>query len=656
MGGRSPWRRRAAFVAWNLLAVGLLLECVFQVGACWEREELTDLAVPVDEDALRVLAVGDSWVAGAEAPQGEGFVDHLGRELGATLGGRDVQLFNLGRTGANSAHVALTVLDEGPRLRPDLIVVLVGQNNASNFARVAEVEERLGREAGFRPWEHLRTWKAARILWTNARGGSDYTEAEAPFPEPVRGPDGMPVCADPWLQEGPARAYRDREASRAEGAWAVLQAAARRDVGAAARIAVAIAQARGWDTTSRDPSAPTATERSEAIDRYALLRLARMQGNWRGVRYHGGAFIDSPLESAIVDVGAAEALVLAGDWRRARRRLLAAHLRCPGFPDTIDLATRFPDTTRDGALYEALEFAPAGSLLAWEEAAVRAAVNELDASAQARRDWLEQNPADEDYRQQTARWLRRYQDRDEADRLLYGRVLEEGEAPPEPAVGSYEAWATWLARTADLGEPERALAAARRARQEAPASAAVSAQASRVLAAFGECEEAVATARDWFALDGDASTVSQALEPCQDARQVAATLEPLRAAWGPVGGVEAWTALVRAGHKPFELLFRDLDLVAEQASALGAELLLVNYPNPSEDHSALRAILADYGQSRGVPVLDLWGRFAANHDGEAWAARLGPNGHCNALGYREMADGILEYLRGPAGDTLRGAP
>jgi hypothetical protein len=78
VGGRSPWRRRAAFVAWNLLAVGLLLECVFQVGACWEREELTDLAVPVDEDALRVLAVGDSWVAGAEAPQGEGFVDHLG--------------------------------------------------------------------------------------------------------------------------------------------------------------------------------------------------------------------------------------------------------------------------------------------------------------------------------------------------------------------------------------------------------------------------------------------------------------------------------------------------------------------------------------------------------------------------------------------------
>ena len=135
--------RRLLFLLWTLVASLFLLELVLQVAALFFKAPAVDLAEDVDPEAVRVLAVGDSWVEGAEAPEGEGFVDHLGRELRTTKG-EPVQLFNLGRTGANSAHVALTVLDEAERIRPSVILVLVGQNNASNFYRVAEVEERIG--------------------------------------------------------------------------------------------------------------------------------------------------------------------------------------------------------------------------------------------------------------------------------------------------------------------------------------------------------------------------------------------------------------------------------------------------------------------------------------------------------------------------------
>jgi hypothetical protein len=122
-------------------------------------------------------------------------------------------------------------------------------------------------------------------------------------------------------------------------------------------------------------------------------------------------------------------------------------------------------------------------------------------------------------------------------------------------------------------------------------------------------------------------------------------LKGLREEWGPLGDPASWTALVKAGHRPFALLYRDLDLVLDTANEIGAQVLLLNYPNPSEDHVILRDVISDYSSTRGVHYLDLWSLFDARFDSNEWQQHLGPNGHCNAEGYRIMADEIINFLR-----------
>ncbi len=288
-------RQRLLFALWVVVASLLLLEGVLQVAALFVKPERQ--TGDLDPGAVRVLAVGDSWVDGAEAPDGEGFVDHLGREL-AEAAGQTVQVVNLGRTGANSAHAALTVLDEAPAIEPRLVLVLVGQNNASNFYRVAEVEERLGLGVGPRRLrDRIRTVKLARILWTNVRGGSGYTEAEArvlPSVPPLKtDAEGHPVFQAPLLSEEAGRSYLERDVAQAppptgdpiqDLAWEVLYATARRDLSGAALAAGRLVDLTGWPSADSRPSAPVATSQSELLARYALMRLARAQRGWRAVR------------------------------------------------------------------------------------------------------------------------------------------------------------------------------------------------------------------------------------------------------------------------------------------------------------------------------------------------------------------------------------
>lgn len=645
----SPLGRRIRFGLWVVFASWVLLEGVLQGLELFVRPERA--TGELDPDAVHVLAVGDSWVDGAEAPEGEGFVDHLGRELSG-VAGRPVQVINLGRTGANSAHAALTVLDEAPVVRPALILVLVGQNNASNFYRVAEVEERVGDGgARFAPWERLRTVKLARILVANARGGSGYDGATLPEIPPIeRDEQGRDLSRDPWLTQGPGLSYWRREMAREStltgpehAPWRVLFAAARRDFPAAAADALALVREHGWPEADPAPSAPTARNEGEALARYALLRLAREQRNWRAVRYHGGALLDYAPRSALTDLGTAEAALLAGDWRRARALLISAHNRAPGLPDAIDLAGRFPAAARDPDVMEVLEYPGPGGLLDHERARMLVEVFDTRAAEEATRAWLEQHPDDEVLRTDLARWLLASGEDDEAHALM-GIDDPPGTLPP-PTSPSPSRWRYHVARAGETGDREQALAAARAALAAVAApDADLLHTVATTLAAYGACEEGAEAADRWFLARGDGNGYAALLEPCLAAGDAAKRLAGLRSAWAPLGTEEAWTALVRAGHKPFELLYRDLDLIAAEARRTGGRVLLVNYPNPSEDHTALRAILSDWASSRAADYVDLWGRFDAKFSREAWAEFLGPNGHCNAAGYREMADGILEYV------------
>ncbi len=654
MTAPAPPRRpgvlaRLRFLLWVIVASLLLLEGVLQVGSRLVRP--ARVTGDVDANAVHVLAVGDSWVDGAEAPEGQGFVDHLGRELGGAVG-QPVQVINLGRTGANSAHAALTVLDEAPALKPALVLVLVGQNNASNFYRVAEVEERIGADgAGRRLRERIKLVKLTRILQANLRGGSGYVGVDLPDVPPLeRDEQGRDLSRDPWLTQGAGLSYWRREPLREseltgddQAAWRLLFASARRDFHAAAPDALALVARHGWPQTDPSPSAPTAASEDEALSRYALLRLAREQRNWRAVRYHGGALLDYAPRNALTDLGAAEAALLAGDWRRARALLLSAHNRAPGLPDAVDLAGRFPAQARDPDVLEVLEYASPGGLLDHERARMLVQVFDTRSAEEALQSWLEAHPGDSALRADLARWMLATGRGEEADAAM-GLPPQEGTLDPPDSPDAAQ-WRHHIARAGETGDRDQvhaAVLAALQAVESPPAD--LLRIAAQTLAAYAFCDAAPDLADRWFLARGDGNGYAELLQPCLPAGEATKRLAGLRSAWGPLGTEEAWTALVRAGHKPFDLLYRDLDLIAAEAEAQGGRMLLLNYPNPSEDHTALRAILGDYAASRATEYVDLWGRFDASFSREQWATMLGPNGHCNAAGYREMADGVLEHV------------
>jgi hypothetical protein len=157
------------------------------------------------------------------------------------------------------------------------------------------------------------------------------------------------------------------------------------------------------------------------------------------------------------------------------------------------------------------------------------------------------------------------------------------------------------------------------------------------------CDLIPQAADGWYRARGDAPGYIERVSGCLEPAEAASRLDGLRDGWGPRGERGAWTALVKAGRKPFELLYRDLDLALVAAQEVGAELLLLDYPNPSPDHRALRDVLGEYASSRPVHFLDQWSLFDTRFDEPTWMTLLGPNGHCNADGYRIMGDELVKF-------------
>ncbi|GEM_PF-1387681 len=647
----SPVRRRLLFVGWTLLASLVLLELALQ-GAAQVVDPIShDTSAPVDASALRVVALGDSWVAGAEAPPGQGFVDVFERGLGEVVRDRPVQLFNFGRPGSNSAHVALTAMDELPRIRPELVVILVGQNNATNFYRVAEVEQRLGNaDATTSLTDRSLVVKGARIVWANLRGRSGYGgSGELPeIPAPVEDPDtGLPRFVASEGASAAALAYYERrlpDEVPKEGlvadpdAWALLYRVARRELEESRHLRVALAGRYGWDADARAPRAPVADGEAEITARYALLRWAREAGDWAGVRHHGDALIGATPRTVLADLGAAEATLLAGDWRTARALLMSAHNQAPGLADVVDLAVRFPGAARDLPVDEAMEFELHGATALDRSRALRGSWD-FDGAREALAEWVGAHPQD-----------------------LGARVdLAIATAGPGDLEGAHALMAGVTGERAQLLRFEAAIVAENATREgveevarevladgEALAQPGAAALLSEVIAALAEhdlCEILPPAADRWYQLRGDATGYTDRLAGCLDPGAAAARLDGLRDAWGPRGERAAWTALVKAGRKPFELLYRDLDLALAAAQEVGAEVLLLDYPNPSPDHAALRDVLAEYAATRPVHFLDQWAIFDDRFDAATWRTLLGPNGHCNAAGYRIMGDELVAFAR-----------
>ena len=165
----------------------LLLEIALQLGALAVGEqghypEGVDLPAP-DPSAFRVVAVGDSWVFGAESEPDEAFIEVFARARAEALG-RPVQVFNLGVPGSNSAQALVSLDDVIEVARPDLVVALTGANDQIHDRAVDEAARRMGLDARMLPgWSSLsrsRVVKLGRITWVNLRGGPSVAPAAAP--------------------------------------------------------------------------------------------------------------------------------------------------------------------------------------------------------------------------------------------------------------------------------------------------------------------------------------------------------------------------------------------------------------------------------------------------------------------------------------------
>lgn len=97
----------------------------------------------------RIVAFGDSLVTGYGAPDGEDAFSVLSRNL-------SVSIENLGKDGDTSAR-ALARIDQVLERKPDIVVVLLGGNDALQRLPVSETEKNLGEilealtDAGVRP-------------------------------------------------------------------------------------------------------------------------------------------------------------------------------------------------------------------------------------------------------------------------------------------------------------------------------------------------------------------------------------------------------------------------------------------------------------------------------------------------------------------------
>ncbi len=193
-------RRRLAFSGLAFAFFLVLFELGLQVAAAYvgpqgHYPEGVDLPAP-DPAAFRVLAVGDSWVFGAESEPEEAFIEVFAREHAAAIG-RPVQVFNLGVPGSNSAQALVALDDVIEVVHPDLVVALTGANDQIHDLAVGEAARRMGSDARMLPgWSalsRLRTVKLARILWVNLRGtGEVSSPADALIHSAEEGGAGLP--------------------------------------------------------------------------------------------------------------------------------------------------------------------------------------------------------------------------------------------------------------------------------------------------------------------------------------------------------------------------------------------------------------------------------------------------------------------------------
>lgn len=158
---------RAALVIVGVAVALALIEAGLRIAAAVAPDLFTRAGVVRDDGRLRIACVGDSHVYGAFLPPRDAFPEQLDAVLHRQ--GIAADVYNFGIPGQNSFQVRQRLPRILERVRPGVVIVLVGHNNYWNLS-----ERRIDAPDAGRPWSwrDLRLARMLQVLRIHLRDGA----------------------------------------------------------------------------------------------------------------------------------------------------------------------------------------------------------------------------------------------------------------------------------------------------------------------------------------------------------------------------------------------------------------------------------------------------------------------------------------------------
>ena len=345
-----PARRRlgpgrlVAFTALVLVLFLGLLEGALHILAASQGPQrhasADDLPAP-DPAAFRVVAVGDSWVYGAESEPHEAFIEVFARAASAELG-RPVQVVNLGQSASNSSQALVALSRSIDVIEPDLVVALTGANNLLHDKGVAEAARIMGEDArmvpGLSALSGLRTVRLARILQVSLTAPPAPEETPESTSPPV-----TQVVRLPWWDLYVSRRWSD--------ALTVLSNAA-----LPSQDARMLGVKTAWEALLRaqlgEEQATSLAERAldgdgdDATAFEALAVVAEFQGRPLAALHHRAQAARASGHPWIRERARGLVLLEIEALEEARDQLLSVQRATPGELQTLQALSRLPQAVR----------------------------------------------------------------------------------------------------------------------------------------------------------------------------------------------------------------------------------------------------------------------------------------------------------------------